>query len=635
MKIMSKLLWRTPVYTVLLALLLAVGVAFSSIGAAFYQSARLQQRRIDSGYITTVIPFNEKNPGYMPVPFGTSCEEVPQAQVSMEELLQGAPVEYQLDRRVYLGAVVKDMESWTPAVDPIRYSYTMDDPYSMSVFAVRCDAIESVYPEIPDDLVLYDADGNPIESDAITAIPSYAFICSVLEPLCLMDQRNLLREDADMLLDKSDRETGTPPEQLYVIAAFPDDSPDGSSSELIFSEGKTYLVLGSCHAKTTGQLGASNFVLASRADSDDKNSGEDWLPYVEYTGSLEDFLSSEEGSFWRDTIIPGIKRNYHTVKLMLSDNVSSMYWFNTGEASILEGRMPTEEEYREGKDVCLISADYADINQLSLGDTLTMDLYHPDIAFRRMLESEYDSVGMDLTYMQMDPCMPDNSLDVQKEYTVVGIYTAPAFGEGLHAFHPDMVFAPQASVPGATEMEEDGTYIPLLNSAMIPNGSSQQLLEFLAAKGYKDSVLLLDQGYTEASDAVDALMANALRLFAAGAAVLVVTAGLFLFLCLHKMRPTVVSLRRMGVRGVECWRQIQLAMVPVMTASVVLGTAGSIALFGRIGKLLLSAQMELPLTAVLLDAVGKLILLFLLESLCARGLTKVGLMQKGKRKRTS
>ena len=142
MGIMTKLLRRTPVYSVLLALLLAVGVAFSSIGAAFYQSARLQQRRIDSGYITTVIPLNGKNPGYMPVPFGTSCEEVPQAQVSMEELLQGAPVEYQLDRRVCLCAVVEDMESWTPAVDPIRYSYTMDDPYSMSVFAVRCDTIE-------------------------------------------------------------------------------------------------------------------------------------------------------------------------------------------------------------------------------------------------------------------------------------------------------------------------------------------------------------------------------------------------------------------------------------------------------------------------------------------------------------
>ena len=183
-------------------------------------------------------------------------------------------------------------------------------------------------------------------------------------------------------------------------------------------------------------------------------------------------------------------------------------------------------------------------------------------------------------------------------------------------------------------MEEDGTYIPLLNSAMIPNGSAQELLEFLEAKGYKDSVLLLDQGYTEASDAVDALMANALRLFAAGAAVLIVTAGLFLFLCLHKMRPTVVSMRRMGVRSAECWRQIQMAMAPVMIASVVLGTAGSIALFGRIGKLLLSTQMELPLLAVLLDAVGKLILLLLLESLCARGLTKVGLMQKGKRKKT-
>ena len=270
------------------------------------------------------------------------------------------------------------------------------------------------------------------------------------------------------------------------------------------------------------------------------------------------------------------------------------------------------------------------MNDLKLGDTLSMELYRPKINYFRDLQLE--GTLTDSSKFQIDSCTPENSLEMQKEYTVVGIYTAPTHTVSCYAFNPDVIFAPKASVPGAAEMEEDGTYIPLLNSAMIPNGSAQELLEFLESKGYKDSVMLLDQGYTEASDAVDALMANALRLFAAGAAVLVVTAGLFLFLCLHKMRPTVVTLRRMGVGSAECWKQIQRAMVPVIVAAVAVGTAGSIALFGRIGKLLLSTQMELPLPAVLLDAVVKLILLLLLESLCARGLTKVGLMQKKRKK---
>lgn len=73
----------------------------------------------------------------------------------------------------------------------------------------------------------------------------------------------------------------------------------------------------------------------------------DTLPlYTQYDGDLEDFLNSEEGSVWRDTIIPGVKQNYCAVKLMLTDQLNSMYWFNTGDASILEGRMPPRRNTR-------------------------------------------------------------------------------------------------------------------------------------------------------------------------------------------------------------------------------------------------------------------------------------------------
>ena len=616
MGIMSKLLRRTPVYSALLALLLAVGVAFSSIGFAFFQSAQLQRENIDGAYTTAVIPCNKDFPGYMPKQPGSVWTRYDFGdEASMEELLQDAPMAYRLDRRVCLGALVEDMESWTEAENAMLYQGLYETPYAMSVFAARCDEVKMV---------------------ALGQQLLYDYTFSVLETICFMD-----RGDTSVIY--GDPETGIertmnlPPEKLLVGSGVLD--PDGTG---IFEVGKTYLLRGSCPLDTSGTgmslMHLSNSPLTTGVDwifEGDKiryEISDDVLPlYAEYTGSLEDFLASEEGAVWRDEIIPMTQENYHMMKLILSDNVSSMYWFNTGAASILEGRMPTEEEYREGRDVCVISTDYAKMNDLTLGDTLSMELYRPKVNYYRTIQPEGELT--DSSKFQIDSCMPENSLEMQKEYTVVGIYTAPTHAENCYAFNPDVIFAPKASVPGATEMEEDGTYIPLLNSAMIPNGSSQQLLEFLEAKGYKDSVLLLDQGYTEASDAVDALMANALRLFAAGAAVLVVTAGLFLFLCLHKMRPTVVSLRRMGVRGTECWRQIQLAMAPVMTASVALGTAGSIALFGRIGKLLLSTQMELPLLAVLLDAVGKLLLLLLLESLCARGLTKVGLMQKGKRKK--
>ncbi len=113
MGIIVKLFKRTPIYSILLVCLLAVGIAFSSIGFSFYQSARQQQAEVYGSYTTAAIPFNEEAPGFMPVETGKFKWEA----VSLEQLLQDAPVRYKLDRRVCLGAVVADMASWTPAAN--------------------------------------------------------------------------------------------------------------------------------------------------------------------------------------------------------------------------------------------------------------------------------------------------------------------------------------------------------------------------------------------------------------------------------------------------------------------------------------------------------------------------------------
>ena len=130
-------------------------------------------------------------------------------------------------------------------------------------------------------------------------------------------------------------------------------------------------------------------------------------------------------------------------------------------------------------------------------------------------------------------------------------------------------------------------------------------------------------------------MDNALRLFAAGGGFFVVVAGLFLFLSRYKMEPTMVSLRRMGVSSKVCWRETQATMVPMVFAAVLLGTTLSVLLFDRVGSMLLSARMELPVGAVLEDAAAKLAALLLLEGLCAWRLTQIGLMQKRKRGRAA
>lgn len=629
MGIIAKLFKHTPVFSFFLVCLLVVGVAFSSIGFGFYQSARQQQKEINAGYTTVAIPYNKDIPGTMPVATG---EFVP---VTMEQLLEGAPVDYQLDRRVCLGAVVEGRSSWTPVVNMVEYLSDMDRPYTTSVFAVRCEDVQ--VHESESHQTIYDANGNLEESNTFISA-SYLFDLSVLETLCFMDRGVPMPE------------YGTPETDTFRSAALPPETLDAGTNIVnrdgtpAFEVGKTYLVRGECPVNADGTPRGA-FILQNGAGfsgvEESVEDGriyrvlsEDVLPlYTEYTGSVDDFLNSEEGKLWRDTIIPAVEQNYRSVKLMLTDNVDSMYWFNTGEASILEGRSFTGDEYGNGQDVCLVSAGYAEKNNLNVGDTLTMELFRPYVIQHGSMALD-GSGGEDFAVFQMDACMPDNSLGIQKEYTIIGIYTAPALAKGIYAFGADTVFAPKASVPGAGEFEDRGSYIPLLNSAMIPNGSSEKMDAFLEEKGFGGSLLYFDQGFTEASSAVEALMENALRLFVAGIAFLAVTAGFFLFLSLHKMRPTIVSLRRMGVSGKVCWRDMQIPMTLMVSVAVLLGTALSILLFQRVGSLLLSAELKLPLGAALVDMAVKLVILLLLEGFFTWRLTKVGLMQnrKGRKK---
>lgn len=81
--------------------------------------------------------------------------------------------------------------------------------------------------------------------------------------------------------------------------------------------------------------------------------------YTEYSGNLDTFLNSEEGKLWKEEIIPMCRINQESESVILTDIVQSLYCFNTGDVSILEGRDFTYQDYLSGYATCLISAAYA------------------------------------------------------------------------------------------------------------------------------------------------------------------------------------------------------------------------------------------------------------------------------------
>lgn len=615
MNVYRKVLVRKPVFTAAVILLLAAAIAFSSMGFSGWYAAGKQMDEVSSHYTSIAIPYNADLPGFMP---GVSQLSL-QSTIDMEELLAEAPVEVTLDRRVVLGAYI---EGTTSLTTDVYYNYTwkqydsvLDEPYNVAVLAVRCEKAELsdryVVNEDGDIVDLfnaetYDSEGNLIETKIR---PSYSYTFLLEDVLCGLEREFEF------------------PEQVRVSSNICNE--DGSA---IFQEGHTYLIRGRyCYVMGTTDEGedeeygsffldnglANSGLVEAKADGFVYDTPEDGiLPlYAEYTGSLEEFLSGE-GKVWEEEIIPAVELNYSAAKLMLTDNVDSMYWFNTGEASILDGRSITEEEYASGENICLVSLQYAEYNGLSVGDKLKMELYHPSINTFRSLAMDMEgnfiaSAAGDATFLEMNPCYPENSLGIEKEYTIVGIYTAPVVTTGTFAFGADVIFAPKQSVPESSEFDSEGKNIPLLSSVMIKNGTAKDFESYLEELNLGGSFLYFDQGYSDMYVSIQEVSENALRLLTVSVLLFFITLFAVCFLMSHQVGKSMEYARRIGVSCRRCRRQAIAALLPLLLIGLLLGVAVGGICFRAFGNTFLSTEITYSVYAAALFALVQMLILLI------------------------
>lgn len=628
MNILNKLFLRSPVFVSVITLLLAAVTAFSSIGFSAWYSAQLQISEINSQYTTIAIPYDPNHAGQMPGGFETESLSgttiyISGSMTEIDEVLQNSPVAVKKDDRILLGAYIEGTASATldTTLTPLsildssidEYFVGFDERYNDAVFAVKCTSVKDSSTESIS--ANFDDDGNLVEEKTVKLV-LYDCEFSVEKTLCMRD--SIFPE----------------PETIVILSNLATES-----GEPIFEVGKTYLIRGRYMPsnridRDTGTLFKDGSMDMNNGRADSGLSYEEgdgfiyYLPrdeilplYAPYEGDLDAFLASDEGRIWTDEIIPAAQKNYSSAMLMLTDNVDSMYWFNTGEAAILDGRSIDPEEYAAGSDVCMISLTYAELNGLSVGDTLDMELY--SISLFTLAPPGFES---DLIEIWTDPLTPEKALGITKKYTVAGIYTAPVGVHGTYAFGPDMIFVPKSSVPGWENLESNAD-VPQLHSLMIENGKTEEFDEYMSANGYPDSFLYFDQSYGEMDDSVKALRDNAVRLALSGAALFLVTLLVYLILVTNKMRPTVLSMRRIGISGGKCLAQSQSSIIPLLLCSLAVGTALGVVMFGTVSSLILSANIRLSAAAVIICTCAQLGLMLILEFASCNSLSRQKLIK--------
>ena len=317
-----------------------------------------------------------------------------------------------------------------------------------------------------------------------------------------------------------------------------------------------------------------------------------WPFYAEYEGDWRDFLNTEEGRVWRDEIIPCCETSHNSVPVLLTDNVQSLSQFCKEESSLLEGRYISQEEYETGAAVCMVGADYALYNNLKVGDTLTLDLYQPAYT-TQMGNLHLGASPVDFLYTGCMPLVEENRLDVTRDYTIVGLYSAPARPQDPdgHGFRGDTVLAPKASAPEVLAVAEEDKLTPLLNTLVLKNGSIEEFEAYMAGNGAAGRFTYFDYGYSEMKASIEAMEASALRLAALGGAAFLIGAAVFLLAGFARMAPAARGLRLMGASPRRVAAGMLSALLPLTAAGVALGGVLGGLLYGSVCQAVLSEAL--------------------------------------------
>ena len=604
MNIFVRFLKNNLSFTMLTALMLALATALCCIGFSAWFSVKRQISDISSGYTTVAVPIQTSDAWFR---LEMDAEHFPLVNDEREFPY----VKYE-DTRYLMGAFVKDTKSVVTIEKNKVGSYRLFDMYSnaLAVVAAKCVKIENEHSKTN----ILEPDENGIWESKSIDVESYIAKFSVLEIVALNDSF-------------SD----------YPMKTVTLDGLYDADCKLPYEEGKTYLLFGAvegipytfdcnenleavfvideanvsdqCICYDPNDLPERSLLFdVERVEGDAETyfyvNKSERLPFcAEYNSSVQAFLESEEGSIWKDTIIPMCKLNYSSGSVVLTDNVKSILGFCRGNYFILDGRTISEEEYNAGSKVCLVSASWASKNGIKVGDWIDVELYETKTlnisAPKPVQVGENDDDSLTRLVCVKEPLKFENKAALSEKYEVVGIYSAPEFEFGSYEFDANTFFIPNKAYTG-TKSNDSLDFNVGLYSIIIENGMQEEFENELDKLGFGGAFAYFDGEYGAAEGALDSAKENSERMFIVGIVSFIVAVALFLFICSHSMNKSVIGARLLGVKSSTVKNEFCKAVSILAVLGVVIGTCCGLILFNSVTAKLISNEIMLPVIPELL-----------------------------------
>ena len=682
MNIFRQLLIRKKAFSVLLIILIASSVIFSCIGCCAYFNAKNQIANISSSYTTLAVPVTADyyetvrlGIGQMPSDDGNTHwadGTITYSKENIEKVVLQAPQLEKVEKSGLISAHLTDYKSVSSGFYNTTDYNTVFDSFQQNfcVLALKCTNVIDTTHNNPEYANYWKC--HCVEFEVLDCV-------SLMEDYGDITGKHLIMPNYySYIVYNNDGSLPFEAGKQYLVRGFYSDipvifgvdyeaenphmgrirapeNPDDENNKRAYTRALfftydyyilKYLGIGDetlINNKSTKPdffkkmtyTGDINFLYEVFTDKEDprmyyRTYCKDALPFfAEYTGDWQDFLNTDEGKVWKDTIIPLAELNQNSVGVILTDNINSTYNFNTGVAIILNGRAFSEEEYKNGSDVCIISASLALRNNLSVGDKISLDYYNTGVTRRDLIIRAFNDIS-DYYYTRLT-LTPEKRLGIERECEIVGIYTAPEFTDGQYNFTADNIFVPKNSIPNAEQYENPD--IAYLNSFVIKNGMKDDFEAYMAEHDMGGSFTYVDMNYTDALPALEALAANALRMLIIGCTVFAFVAVIGFYLIFRQMNSTIRSVRLIGVGTGVVRQQLCSALIGLSAVAVLLGAALGAALFKTITDAVLEASVEFSFGALALCCGTEFAVLAALAAIWSFAAANPNLMNSRKKKK--
>ena len=348
-------------------------------------------------------------------------------------------------------------------------------------------------------------------------------------------------------------------------------------------------------------------------------------------GSVEEFLATNK--FWSNTL-DYLEINLHAFPVLGVEKLDYIPDFARRLARITQGRDFTQEELAGGAKVCIISEQLAQINGLSVGDTIRPQFYNYDYS---VPYQQYISKGKGTV-------MPSAYLfgsttefaGEAAEYTIIGLYRQDdAWGdvhENTYAFTPNTIFVPETSVTSDMDYGEQGVF----RTVILKNGCIEEFEAVISQHEFepmygleelRDLFVYYDQGYSQVKDSFHNYQELAQQVLVVGIVVYGIVLILFLLLYPGRQGKTLRTMANFGTPRKDKIAHVLVSSLGILLPGTILGAVLGIVLWGVVvGRLLTVSgamfSLTLDLGTLALIALAQLLLALALTLLLAIPMTK-------------